>query len=64
MTKRERRQRIARLERWFVMARAQEKLIGQWPKWDAFLKQHPDAGKIDAAMLYDLFLLAIDRDAE
>jgi hypothetical protein len=59
---RERRARIKRLERWFVQARASEKLLPTPEAYWAYAKKHPKHGVITAAMLYDLFRLAIDPE--
>lgn len=70
MTARERRERIARVERWFTLARQYEKLTHPWPttkaaiaRLERFQKQFPDGALINAAFLEDLFRLAIDREA-
>jgi hypothetical protein len=62
--------RIARVERWFKLAREFERLTHPWPtqgaaktRLDRFQKKYPDGGVINAAFLYDLFQLAIDREA-
>lgn len=68
MTERARRARIARLQRWFPPAAAREKLIRPWPTTKAALarlarfdEKHPEAGLITTEFLYDLFLLAKER---
>ncbi len=70
MTAAERRTRIARVERWFVLAREFERLTHPYPtrgaaliRLEQFQKRHPDGGLINAAFLDDLFQLAIDRGA-
>ena len=67
--KQTRRARIARLRRWFPLAAEREKLIRPWPTSKAALARlarfddkHPEAGLITTAFLYDLFLLATERD--
>ena len=66
-----RRARLARLQRWFDLAVESEQLRqaalkstsrAALRRHDRFMAQHPNAGLITAAFLYDVFLVATERN--